>query len=143
MASSERPERVPCAHCGNTGTCSTGANGAACAFCANRGSKFRDDSIAAMGLPCLICEGRGSVEPFSLKLHNRFLPFFAMIFVMFLLLFVAGVCFFADEMFDKVIGFAGTLIGSITAYYFGGKPIVSSAAAPKKDYLGGKPLEKQ
>ena len=95
-----------------------------------------------MGLPCLICEGRGSVEPFSLKLHNRFLPFFAMGFVTLLLILVGLVVFFADKSFEKVIGFAGTLIGSITAYYFGGKPIMSSAAAPKKDQPTDKPVDK-
>jgi hypothetical protein len=141
-ASDTTPERIFCKHCNGTGTCSTGLNGVACAVCAKRGSKFRDYSEVAMGLPCLICEGRGSIEPFSLKLHNRFLPFFAMGFVT-LLLFLVGYAVFADKSFDKVIGFAGTLIGSITGYYFGIKPVTGSATAPKKDHSNDKPQDKK
>jgi len=131
MAFSATPERIPCAHCNRTGTCSNGPDGDSCAICAKRGSKFRDYSDAPKGLPCSICEGKGSVEPFSLKLHNRFLPFFAMGFVTLLLIFVALVCFLHPESFVNVIGFAATLIGSITTYYFGGKPILSSAPQKK------------
>jgi hypothetical protein len=126
MHASENPERIPCKHCNETGTCSTGVNGTACAVCAKRYPE------AAMGLPCCICEGRGSVEPFSLKLYNRFLPFFAMGFVAILLIIVCVSVWSSGHKFDKVIGFAGTLIGSITGYYFGGKPIAASASAPKK-----------
>jgi hypothetical protein len=96
-----------------------------------------------MGLPCSICEGRGSVEPLSLMLHNSFLPFFAMGFVTLLLIFLGLVCFFRPDSFDKVIGFAATLIGSITAYYFGAKPIVASAAAPTKDQPNDKLVDKK
>jgi hypothetical protein len=76
-----------------------------------------------------VCDGRGSVEPFSLKLQNRFLPFFAMGFVFLLLVFLAGALFKDMEHFDKIIGFAGTLIGSITGYYFGGKHIETSTSS--------------
>ena len=124
-------ERIPCAHCQTLGTCKNGAGGSACAICAKAGSKFRDYSQLPTGLVCSVCGGGGSVEPFSLKLQNRFLPFFAMGFVLLLLIFL-GIClFYANASFDKVIGFAGTLIGSITGYYFGGKQIESSTSAPK------------
>jgi hypothetical protein len=72
--------------------------------------------------------GRGSVEPFSLKLQNRFLPFFAMGFVFLLLVFLAVALYLGTANFDKIIGFAGTLIGSITGYYFGGKHIETSTS---------------
>jgi hypothetical protein len=83
-------------------------------------------------LPCFVCGGRGTVEPFSLKLQNRFLPFFAMGFVFLLLALVACAYFWGSASFDKIIGFAGTLIGSITGYYFGGKHIDTSTSSNKQ-----------
>jgi hypothetical protein len=143
MAASDTPERIPCAHCKSTGTCSA-ADGSACAFCSARGSlHWQDFSKTPKGLPCGICEGKGSVEPLSLKIHNRFLPVFAMCFVSALLVLIAGVLIWSPSSFEKVIGFAGTLIGSITAYYFGGKPVISSATAPKKDQPDDKPSDKR
>jgi hypothetical protein len=119
-------ERIVCAHCKTTGVCSNGENGAACAVCANTGGKFHDYSKFPKGLVCSVCDGRGGVEPFSLKLQNRFLPYFAMGFVSILLLFLIYALHLGIPQFDKVVGFAGTLIGSITGYYFGGKHIESS-----------------
>jgi hypothetical protein len=114
-------ERIPCAHCKSTGTCTNGTNGEACAVCAKKGRSFRDYSGSPMGLVCSVCSGEGSNEPFSLKIQNRFLPIFAMTFVLLLLIFLGITLFWANSSFDKVIAFAGTLIGSITGYYFGGK----------------------
>jgi len=75
-----------------------------------------------MGLICSVCEGRGTVEPHSVKLTNRFLPYFSMVFVLVLLGFLAWVIYRDDNYyFQGVLGFVSTMIGSITAYYFGGK----------------------
>jgi len=75
-----------------------------------------------MGLICSVCEGRGTVEPHSVKLTNRFLPYFSMVFVLILLGFLAWVIYRDDkDYFQGVLGFVSTMIGSITAYYFGGK----------------------
>lgn len=113
--------REVCKHCGTSGTCTNGSGGDSCAVCAKPGM-FRDYSGTPKGLICSVCHGRGSVEPFSLQLQNRFVPFFAgalvtaLFGVVVVTLFVEG-----GQHFDKVIGFAGTMIGTITGYYFGGK----------------------
>jgi hypothetical protein len=60
-------------------------------------------------------------------------------FVALLLIFVVLVCRFDASYFDKVFGFAATLIGSITAYYFGGKSTVITANAPRKAKVDNKP----
>lgn len=122
-------ERIACPHCKTSGTCSSGAEGDSCAVCSRTGFRLRDYSAAPKGLPCSVCGGRGSVEPFSLKLQNRFLPFFAMGFVFLLLLFLAVALYSGTASFEKIIGFAGTLIGSITGYYFGGKHIETSTSS--------------
>ena len=54
---------------------------------------------------------------------------FCMGFVFLLLVFLAVALFKDMEHFDKIIGFAGTLIGSITGYYFGGKHIETSTSS--------------
>lgn len=102
--------RIACAHCKSQRIC---LNGVSCAICAGSGSKWRDNTKSPKGLVCSVCSGAGSVEPFSLKLQNRFLPYFAMAFVFVLLAVVAGVLFWKRENVEKVIGFAGTLIGSV------------------------------
>lgn len=100
---------------------------------ARTGWKFSDYSKTPKGLVCSVCKGAGSVDPFSLKLQNRFLPFFAMGFVVLLLIFLAVSLFVGQANFEKIIGFAGTLIGSITGYYFGGKHIESSSPSNPPD----------
>lgn len=109
-------ERLGCAHCEETGTCHKGTNGDSCAVCSKN---YLDKPT---GLVCSVCGGRGTVEPHSLKLQNRFLPYFSMGFMVVLLAFLA-LAMYADEdkYFDKVLGFVSAMVGSITAYYFGGK----------------------
>lgn len=83
---------------------------------------FLDFSSKPKGLVCSVCHGRGSVESFSLQLQNRFVPCFAGALVTALFGVVVATLFIdKGGHFDKVIGFAGTMIGTITGYYFGGK----------------------
>ena len=108
-----------CKHCRQSGTCTNGLDGESCAVCARR-RLFRDYSAKPQGLVCSVCHGRGLVEPFSLQLQNRFVPCFAGALVT--ALFVVLVVTLKDvNQFDKVIGFAGTMIGTIVGYYFGGR----------------------
>jgi hypothetical protein len=136
-------ERISCLHCEKTGTCRNGVDGVSCATCSRKGSRYGDHSDAPKGLVCSVCEGRGSVEPFTLKLQNRFLPFFAMGFVVLLLAFIA-IAYFSNngKGFETILGFAGTLIGSITGYYFGGKQIDVSTES-KTDTLASPPPRSQ
>jgi hypothetical protein len=56
------------------------------------------------------------VESHSLKLQNRFLPYFSMAFVLVLLGFLAWtIQLNKNDYFDKVLGFVSAMIGSITA----------------------------
>jgi hypothetical protein len=127
-------ERLECAHCKKTGTCTNGENGVACAYCFgfNRKPATAD---RLKGIRCRVCDGIGTTEPFSLKLQNTFLPFFAMGFVFLLLGVIAFAYFFKTPNFEAILGFASTLIGSITAYYFGSKGVdpslISKAVEPK------------
>ena len=114
-------DRIDCAHCKTSGTCSNGADGNACVLCARQAlGKTYSSATSLKGLVCSVCEGRGTAETFSLKLQNRFLPFFAVGFLFLLLLFIA-VAYFWTANYKDVVAFAGPLVGTIIAFYFSGK----------------------
>lgn len=114
-------ERVDCAHCGKTGTCANGVDGCACDVCARSAfGKSYAEASSLKGLVCSVCEGRGFAENFSLKLQNRFLPFFAVGFLFLLLIFIMTSYFFSKNYKD-VVAFAGPLVGTIIAFYFSAK----------------------
>jgi hypothetical protein len=117
-----------CQHCGTLGTCTTGNNGHSCARCkAVWVKEFGiDPGKEYKGLVCSVCRGRGIAESHRVKWEYRFPAVLALIFVFltFMLLY-----------FRQRIGidpglaltFAGTLIGSITGFYFGGAKTSSSS----------------
>lgn len=121
---SETRVRLRCPHCHSTGTCKEGGGGSGCEAC------FAYYSVAPVsaegqrerGIACMVCKGRGSFEPTSLKIQNRLVPGLTILFV---LVALSLIFYFADgekqKHFDKVLMFAGTLTGSITGYYFGGE----------------------
>ena len=53
------------------------------------------------------------------RLRNRLVPCLALIIVCFVLLLIWDT--HDKENFGEILAFSGTLIGSITGYYFGGK----------------------
>lgn len=110
-------ERNQCGHCNGGGTCKSNA-GNSCAVCIQKYKLISEESPC--GLPCSVCKGVGSLEPTSLKFHNRFVPILALAFVglAFVTIFVFGL--YSNHL-DKILPFAGTLIGSITGYYFAGR----------------------
>jgi hypothetical protein len=115
----------PCAHCGGTGTCNRGPNAIGCQICfahwRERYPKMQNDPAGAV--KCSTCWGRGIVEPPGATKWDYKTPAYlgaALAGLSFLLLFVLlwkG----SDELFSKTLVFVGTLIGSITGYYFGGQ----------------------
>jgi hypothetical protein len=109
-------ERNRCGHCGGCGTCKND-RGSSCAACIKR-LKLDPPESGFCGLPCSVCWGSGTVEPTSLKFQNRFVPILASVFVCLafgaILVFGLG----KNEHFGEVLAFAGTLIGSITGFYF-------------------------
>ena len=121
-------EFVTCKHCEETGTCTNGSNGDSCTRCIAYWIQYVQNykpKEVEKGLVCSVCWGKGVTEPTSSKWQNRFTPILAMVFVLlaFLLVFVFGLFKIPD--FDKVLVFAGTLIGSITGYYFGGEKVAN------------------
>lgn len=117
-------DRLPCAHCAGSGTCLNGPDSKSCAVCV-RGhrrfwgllpSKIPYDSA---GIVCSVCSGVGNLEPLSIRLQKRIVPLLAMFIVYVALYIVATLA--TRENFSEVLAFAGTLIGSITGYYFGGR----------------------
>lgn len=117
-------DRLPCAHCSQTGTCTNGSEGQSCAVCVRHKSPFwrifgAKVSNASIGIICSVCDGIGSVEPFSVRLHKRIVPLLALFIVYIALFLILRLA--TEDDFDQILAFAGTLIGSITGYYFGGK----------------------
>lgn len=116
-------DRYPCAHCDSSGTCHCAADGKSCAVCVKKnrlradsyGGSDRNDSIV-----CSVCKGIGSVEPASLGFRKHFTASLALIFVglAFTVIIIFGLRDSAH--FETVLAFAGTLIGSVTGFYFGG-----------------------
>ena len=83
----------------------------------------------ATGLKCSTCWGRGLVEPTGATRWDYRTPAYlaaGLAALTFVLLFVTynG----NGEAFNKSLIFAGTLLGSITGYYFGGQKRLSAGS---------------
>ncbi len=112
-------EHMTCAHCEGTGTCKNGQNQTSCAVCRKHQQLTSAAIEDASGLVCSVCRGRGILEAMASRLRNRLVPCLALIIVCFVLLLVWDT--HDKENFGEILAFSGTLIGSITGYYFGGK----------------------
>ncbi|MCI5211353.1 MAG: molecular chaperone DnaJ [Candidatus Electrothrix sp. ATG2] len=108
---------VTCAHCSGTGTCKNGENESSCYAC-KKASKYKQTEPIS-GLVCSVCGGVGIAEPYTIRLHNRIVPALALLIVYCALAIVFLKS--SKENFTEILAFAGTLIGSVTGYYFGGK----------------------
>jgi hypothetical protein len=123
-----------CQHCKTTGTCCNGANGTACERCvAEWAQRYRghfESGKAYSGLVCSVCWGKGIAEPSQRKWDYRFPAILAAMFVVlaFSLLYLGNVIGLPA---DKSLPFVGTLVGSITGFYFGGSKR-SSDSKPQK-----------
>ena len=115
---------VNCKHCAETGTCARGAGGTSCARCRAHWLEHTKQYVpkdVETGLVCSVCWGKGVTEPTSSKWQNRFTPVLASSFVALAFLLIFVVLIFKTEHLEKVLVFAGTLIGTITGFYFGGE----------------------
>ena len=108
---------VTCAHCSGSGTCKNGENESSCYAC-KKEIKYKKTEPTS-GLVCSVCRGVGVAEPKSVRIHNRIVPLLAILIVYFTLAIVMLKS--SNENFSEILAFAGTLIGSVTGYYFGGK----------------------
>lgn len=114
-------QRIPCAHCKGSGTCANGGNGTSCAVCArkNKLPASPNQGAAYTGIVCSVCAGHAQIEPFTVRLNQRIVPVLAL-----MLVYVALALIFAHagrDNFHELLAFAGTLIGSVTGFYFGGR----------------------
>jgi hypothetical protein len=108
---------MPCAHCSGTGTCNNGQDKDSCHTC-KKEQKIKLTERAP-GLVCSVCGGVGIAEPKSYRIHNRIVPILALLIVYMALILIWINA--SKENFSEILAFAGTLIGSVTGYYFGGK----------------------
>lgn len=106
----------PCKHCNETGTCTSGENGLSCVACV----KYHDlkTQKTYRGLACGTCGGLGQSEPLTERINKRTKPFLAMGIVFVLLVCVVVLALIDSKSFTAFLAFAGTLIGSITTFYF-------------------------
>lgn len=123
------PELVPCKHCNETGTCNPGAE--SCGLCIKRWKTREGEVNPTRGLVCSVCWGKGLVEASAAKWSNRFPFFLASVLVIFgfSLLFGAN---WAHIDGHQALTFVGTLLGSVTGYYFGGERSRTVSASGNK-----------
>lgn len=109
----------PCAHCQGSGTCSTGNNGESCHVCINETKAARN----SYGLVCSVCGGVGFAELKTDKINKRVTSILAMLIAYFALALVLILAVTNNKYFSEALAFSGTLIGSITGFYFSNKSI--------------------
>jgi len=106
----------PCKHCKETGTCTSGENGTSCLAC----SKYHElkSKQPLTGLACGTCNGLGQSEPATERINKRVKPLLAMGIIFLVLLFTFVLALTKNQYFTEFLAFAGTLMGSVTAFYF-------------------------
>lgn len=106
----------PCKHCNETGTCSSGENGSSCSACV----KYHElkGKQQYFGLACGTCNGVGQAEPTTERINKRVKPILSMVIVFLLLVFSMLLALTNNKYFPEFIVFAGTIIGSVTTFYF-------------------------
>lgn len=111
-----RANLYPCKHCSETGTCTSGENGTSCLACV----KYHElkGKPPYVGLACGTCNGLGQSEPATERLNKRIKPLLAMAIVFLVLVFTFMLAMAKNQYFTEFLAFAGTLMGSVTAFYF-------------------------
>lgn len=109
-----------CGHCEGHGTCHSGAENTSCFVCTKSAGITNQDKTYR-GLPCSICHGHGCGAPTEVKTNRLMGAYvtFACSAGVFIIIIMSG--FFFAEHLDKILTFGGTVIGSITGFYFGGR----------------------
>ncbi|MEJ1342475.1 MAG: molecular chaperone DnaJ [Candidatus Sedimenticola sp. (ex Thyasira tokunagai)] len=107
----------PCKHCNETGICTSGKDGCSCQACVkyHELKKYKEH----FGLACGTCGGLGQAEPVTERINKRTKPILAMSIVFIVLICLIVLAVFENPHFTEFLAFSGTLIGSITAFYFG------------------------
>ncbi len=105
-----------CKHCKESGTCNSGEGEISCVACIKYHELKREKIYR--GLSCGTCGGLGQAEPLTERINKRTKPFLAIGIVFVLLICVTVLAFFNNPNFSAFLAFSGTLIGSITTFYF-------------------------
>jgi hypothetical protein len=112
-----------CPHCAGKGTCATN-KGEACDYCFEEAKRVfpfgKPRSInIRLGLPCATCAGTGKNYP---SVMSRVIaPLLATLIVAAALVIGGMVVQSGDKYQGEVVTFLGTLAGSVTGFYFGGR----------------------
>jgi hypothetical protein len=120
-------DHVECKHCGQTGTCTNGPDRQSCGRCiaawqpASPSTSTPARTYPTEGLVCAVCNGTGVAELSSSKWDYRLPAALAILLILFAFTSIFVFLAWDDKDIDKVLVFAGTLIGSVTGYYFGGE----------------------
>lgn len=106
----------PCRHCKESGTCNSGKDGSSCQACVkNHELKGKQPHF---GLACGTCNGIGQAEPTTERMNKRIKPMLALGIVFLVLMFTFALAATNNQYFTEFLAFAGTLMGSVTAFYF-------------------------
>lgn len=106
----------PCKHCNETGTCSSGKDGSSCQACVRHHELKAKQQY--FGLACGTCNGIGQAEPMTERVNKRTKPMLAIAIVFLVLIFTFILALLKNQHFTEFLAFAGTLMGSVTAFYF-------------------------
>ena len=133
----------PCAHCEGKGTCKNGKDNIGCAVCFAHGrlrythlwqrNPAIDFPTEQGAIKCSTCGGKGIVEPpGATKWDYKTPAYLGALLAVFSFALLFTLAFLKDtEGFSKAVVFVGTLLGSITGYYFGGQKRIPSNSADK------------
>lgn len=111
-----------CKHCSGTGTCST-VDGKSCGKCIQE-AKLKtltsffsnNNNIGDTGLVCGVCDGLGQAQTKTNKINSR--ARFSLALWITLPVLIIAVILKDSSNFPAYLTFAGTLIASITGFYF-------------------------
>jgi hypothetical protein len=114
-------DQIVCAHCNGSGTCKSSSSINSCAVCIKRHRLPVQEGTQASyaGIVCSVCHGLGVSETLSVRLNRRITPLLALMIVYLVLLMIWIRSDSSNS--HELLAFGGTLIGSVTGYYFGGR----------------------
>jgi hypothetical protein len=116
-------EPTPCRHCDGKGTCNTADGKKSCEVCIAYWRirlflSFRK-ADGLDGLVCSSCRGKGSFEPHGRARWDYRFPAYLAGGLSVLSFGLLWITYGGGEAFNKTLVFVGTLLGSVTGYYFG------------------------
>jgi len=106
----------PCKHCNESGTCTSGIESQSCVACVKYHNLKHNKNY--VGLSCGTCGGIGKAEVVTERINNRTKPLLALMVVYLSLFFIFILGLIKSPYFGEFLAFSGTLIGSITTFYF-------------------------